>query len=214
MSDDPIVPVLEESEEISPQASGYSSAGGDDVAHWISRAALSEKFLKAIVKPTSFKEFVSELLLEIVRTVKCEAASIIEVSRDGKSMFFRAATGQSSDQLDPIEIPITKGIAGHVATTKQPYIMKKNDNDSKQLKTVDNTVGFQTNNLVAIPIIIRGQIYGVLELLNRVGDDEFSVNDVELLTFASEIAAKAIEVRIMFNWLATQNHQQTGKKAA
>ncbi|MCM0604714.1 MAG: GAF domain-containing protein [Xanthomonadaceae bacterium] len=213
MSDDPILPILEESEDISPQSSDYAT-GGDDVAHWISRAALSEKFLKSIVKPTSFKTFVSELLLEIVKTVKCEAASIIEISRDGKSMFFRAATGQSSDQLDPIEIPVSKGIAGHVVTTRQPYIMKRNDNDDKQLKTVDNTVGFQTNNLIAIPIFIRGHVYGVLELLNRVGDDEFSVKDVELLTFAAETAAKAIEVRIMFNWLATQNGVSAGTKAA
>ena len=212
MSDDPIVPVLEESEETSPQVSG-SSLGGDEIAHWISRTALSEKFLKAIVKPTSFKDFVSELLLEIVRTVKCEAASIIEVSRDGKTMFFRAATGQSSDQLDPIEIPVTKGIAGHVVSTRQPYIMKKNDNDEKQLKTVDNTVGFQTNNLIALPIIIRGQVYGILELLNRVGDDEFSVKDVELLTFAAESAARAIEVRIMFNWLATRTPSADKKEA-
>lgn len=213
MSDEPIMPVLEETEEISPQASGFSAGGNDEIAHWISRAALSEKFLKAVVKPTSFKEFVSELLLEIVKSVKCEAASIIEVTRDGKSMFFRAATGQSSDQLDPIEIPVAKGIAGHVVSTKQPYIMKKNDKDEKQLKSVDATVGFQTNNLVAIPIIVRGQVYGILELLNRVGDDEFSVKDVELLTFAADTAAKAIEVRMMFNWLATRD-QQSQKKVA
>lgn len=211
MADEPILPILEETEEFNPQQMSFSGGGGDgsdDIAHWVSRAALSEKFLKAVVKPSNFKDFVTELLLEIVKTVKCEAASVIEVSEDRQSLFFRAATGYSSDRLDPIEIPITKGIAGHVVSTRQYYVMKT-DKDPKQLKTVDNTVGFVTRNLIAIPILVRGNVYGVLELLNRVGDEDFSEKDIEILNFSAEMASKAIEIRLMFNWMA-----KSRKKAA
>jgi len=202
MSDEPI---LEETEELDPRTVQLQTEGGtEELAHWVSRAALAERFLKAIAKDTSFKDFVTELLLEIVKIVKCEAASVLEVASDRPSMFFRASTGFSSDRLENIEIPMGQGIAGHVATTRQPYIMnpKETEQDPKQLKTVDVTVDFKTRNMVALPLSVKGKIYGVLELLNRVGDPSFSEKDLEVLKYASELAAKAIEIRMMMNWLA------------
>ena len=76
---------------------------------------------------------------------------------------------------------------------------------------IEKAVGFETRNMIAVPIVIRGKIFGVLELLNRVGDDNYSPGDIELLTYLCDIAARSIEIRLMLGW-GRQNASQTGKK--
>ena len=43
------------------------------------------------------------------------------------------------------------------------------------LKAIQDAVGFEARNLVAVPIVIRGRIFGVLELLNRIGEHDFTM---------------------------------------
>jgi GAF domain-containing protein len=70
------------------------------------------------------------------------------------------------------------------------------------LKAVQEAVGFETHNIVAVPLVVRGRTFGVLELLNRVGETEFTPTDVELLNACAQMSAKAIEIRLMIAWAA------------
>ena len=54
--------------------------------------------------------------------------------------------------------------------------------------------------MIAVPILIRGRVYGVLELLNRIGENSFTEGDLEILVYICEMAAKFIEIRMMIQW--------------
>jgi GAF domain-containing protein len=62
--------------------------------------------------------------------------------------------------------------------------------------------------MVAVPLVVRGKVYGVIELLNRVGEETYTQQDVELLVFCSQAAAKAVEVRLMLAYAI--HSRQTG----
>jgi GAF domain-containing protein len=137
-----------------------------------------------------------------MKVVKCEAGSIFEVDESRNALFFRAVVGQSSDQLASFVIPLGQGIVGHVAESRQPVVVSDVPENKMHLKAVQKAVGFETRNIVALPIIVRGRVFGVLELLNRVGEAEFTPTDMELLGACIQLAAKAIEVRLMIAWAA------------
>jgi hypothetical protein len=54
----------------------------------------------------------------------------------------------------------------------------------------------------------------VLELLNRVGDQNFTPNDVGLLGYLAHMASKAIEIRLMIAWAKQEQLLSKSKAAA
>lgn len=183
-----------------------SGGGGADLFAVESLAAVSNKlhiaeaFLKLAARDCKFNDFARDLLLSTMRVLKCEAGSLFEFDANQNGLFIRAAAGTSSDKISSFTVPIGTGIVGHVAESRQPMLVTDTNENSIHLKSIDDAIGFKTRNLIAIPIMVRGQLYGVLELLNRVGEKSFTEQDIELLNYCADMAAKALEIRFMVAW--------------
>ena len=167
---------------------------------------------KLLTANLGFHDFMREILLTIMKAVKCEAGSILEINHKEKTIFFRAAVGHSSDQVIRFVIPLGKGIVGYVAESKQHLVVSDAEGNEQHLKTIANAVGFNVRNIIALPIIIRGRVFAVLELLNRIGEKNFTEPDIELLRSLCETAARAIEIRLMIAW--SQKPDVTNEDAA
>lgn len=74
-----------------------------------------------------------------------------------------------------IRIPITAGIAGHVATTGEPVVIVDAYNDKRLLKTVDAKTGFRTRNMMCVPLKAKkGGVLGVVQLINKENSSMFT----------------------------------------
>ena len=190
---------------------GSESFFSDDLPVLTGKLMAVEAFLKLTVKDVPFQEFIRDILLVMVKVVKSEAGSVIECSADG-SMFFRAAAGHSSDRIVRFMIPKGQGIAGHVAESRQPLIVGNVESDKNHLRAISTVVGFDARNMLAAPVVVRGRVFAVVELLNRVGEDGYSETDLEVVQYLCEMASKAIEIRMMIAWAAQAKEKE--EKAA
>jgi putative methionine-R-sulfoxide reductase with GAF domain len=163
-----------------------------------------ETLLSLSVRDCSFNDFIREVLMVFLKVVKCEAGSVLEVDQANQSLFFRAVVGSSSDRVVNFVIPFGQGIVGHVMESRLALVVDNVPENKVHLKSVEKAIGFETRNLIALPIIIRGNVYGVLELLNRVGENNFTAADVDLLTYVCHMASKTIEIRLMISWTRQQ----------
>lgn len=193
--------VLEEASS-SPDVSLSRDAlfGDNPLAIATAKAAALESMIKILVQDLKFTDFMREILLICMRSVKSEAGSILEIDPSSNTLFFRAAAGQSSDTISGFRVPVGQGIAGHVAESRQPIVVANVAENEIHLKAIARAVGFEARNMVAVPIVVRGKVFGVLELLNRFGDPDYSQGDVDFLVYLCEMAGKAVEVRLMFAW--------------
>ena len=194
------IPVLEEPSVIDQPTAGVGTLLGEDFASATSKLITAETLLKLLVQNLNFHDFMREILLLVMKVVRSEAGSILEIDQEKKTIFFRAAVGHTSDEIVKFIIPLGKGVVGHVAESKQTLVVSDVEGNSIHLKEITKAVGFDAKNLVAVPIIVRGQVYGVLELLNRVGEETYTSQDVELLNAVCEMISKAIEVKLMISW--------------
>lgn len=186
----------------SPPSAGEGVAGAgffsdDSVAGAVARGAAVEGFLLALTQNLSFQDFTREILLAIMKSVKCEAGSILELDEPRQQFFFRAVVGQSSDRLTEFRVPQREGLVGHVGETRLPLIVDDLHHNAKHLRSISDAVGFEARNLIAIPMVIRGKLYGVIELLNRIGEQSFTPEDQDLLIALIPLACRAIEIRLM-----------------
>lgn len=175
--------------------------------------ALVEGFFRQITRDQSFDDFLREILMTMMKVVKSEAGSLLEVDHERKAIFFRSTVGTSSDRVSSFVIPLGQGIVGHVAESRRPLVVSNVAENKMHLKAIQDAVGFEARNLVAIPLVIRGRIYGVVELLNRIGETDYTPSDVDLLIYACEMAAKAIEARLMIAWGARRRAKGEGEAA-
>lgn len=178
-------------------ASVLFSTDAESMVLFNGRFTVVESLLKLLTRDLGFADFTREVLLVGMHAIKSEAGSLLEVDHANNSLFFRAVVGQSSDSVANFSVPMGQGVAGHVAESRQAIVVDNAEDSQMHLKQIAKAVGFEARNLVAVPIVVRGRIYGVLELLNRVGEENFTSSDLDLLNYFCEMAARALEVRFM-----------------
>ncbi len=163
-----------------------------------------EGFLELLTRDCDFAGFMSQLLRSVMEALPCEASSMIELDYSNQTLFFRAVEGQGSDRVHDFVIPFGQGVVGHVALSRKTVVVNQLANDSRHLRSISETVGFPVRNLLAVPVVIRGRTFAVLELLNRTGSEHFGADDVALIESLAFQVARVIEVRLMMSWALRQ----------
>lgn len=121
-----------------------------------------------------------------------EASALLLYDKDVDELFFEVATGEKGEVVKEIRLKRGQGIAGHVLETGKPILVSDVTKDPRHAKIVDQTSGFVTRNLIAVPLRVDDTIKGVLEVLNsRKGT--FTQRDVHHLMAMSVLSAIAID---------------------
>ena len=125
------------------------------------------------------------------RLLDSEASAIMLVTDDKKSLFFRVASGEKAKALRTMTLPIGKGIGGTVAQTRKPEIVNDAKKDPRFAGQFDKASGFITKSLLCVPMVFRGELVGVVEVLNK-REGGYGPEHVELLNSLANLASVAI----------------------
>jgi signal transduction histidine kinase len=126
-----------------------------------------------------------------------EATSILLVDHKTGDLYFEAATGSKSEEIKRLVVP-PDSLAGWVVREGRYQIINDVSRDRRFFAQSDQSTGFQTRSLIAVPMKVKDKVIGALEAVNRVDDAPFTENDLELLTTLSAQAAVAIENARLF----------------
>jgi diguanylate cyclase (GGDEF)-like protein len=86
-----------------------------------------------------------------------------------------------------------QGIAGHVLQTGETLLIDDVKADPRFYKEVDQITGFQTKSIVCIPLFIRTQVFGVLEVINVQDMARFKKTYLPILKILADYASIAID---------------------
>ena len=101
-----------------------------------------------------------------------EASVLIREGSDG-DLRFLSAIGKVAGQLINLRVPAGKGIAGFVFSSGQPMAVTDAGEEETFYAEVDKQTGYSTQTILATPLRHNGEVVGVLEYVNRVGDPPF-----------------------------------------
>ncbi|MDY7042195.1 MAG: HAMP domain-containing sensor histidine kinase, partial [Chloroflexota bacterium] len=101
-------------------------------------------------------------------------------------------------ELTRIAVPIEGSIAGEVIKTGEPLIIADARNDPRHYDEVYDITRFSTKSILAVPLIVKGKIIGVVEVVNKLEEGGFTQQDMEVLTTMAVQAAVAIENARLF----------------
>lgn len=130
--------------------------------------------------------------------VNTEQASILLLDPATGELRFEAASNLSGSAMAAIPVPMEGSLAGWVATHGQPVMVNDARGDARWFANVDRTIQFTTRNLLAVPMMLKNEVVGVLEVINKHDDQPWSEDDVNTLTTLASQAAIAVQNARLF----------------
>jgi signal transduction histidine kinase len=121
-----------------------------------------------------------------------ESASILELDSDGKDLRFLAICPEAKT-LKTVTVPVTGSIAGVALRQKKTISVNDVSTSQYHFKNADRVTGFKTRSLLACPIIFRGEVLGVIEVVNKAVKADYNGDDVTILETLAAHAALGIQ---------------------
>jgi len=158
-------------------------------------AALNE--VGSVITSTLDLEAVLDLIMDMAaELLHAEAGSLILVDQDTGELVFEVTTGSDSADLVGTRLPPDTGVVGAVVQEGKPVIIKDAKTDQRWYRDLDDK--FITHSIIAVPMISRGRVIGVIELLNRRDGGPFDEDDERFLTAFATNAVVSIENARLF----------------
>jgi HD-GYP domain-containing protein (c-di-GMP phosphodiesterase class II) len=133
-----------------------------------------------------------------------EAGSVFLYDKVRRELHFKILTGEHADKIKDLKLQLGQGVAGWVALKGKPLVVNDVTSDSHFTPEFDQVSGFKTKSIICVPLMLKNEIIGVLEILNKAGNQNFSERDQELLMSLASQAATAINNAELYE--AQQNY--------
>ena len=134
------------------------------------------------------------IIMESAKTLlKAEASSLLLLDETTNELYFASATGDVSERLKNLTVPLDKGIAGACVRTGKVKVVHDTLSDKEFYPQIDKQTGFATKSIIAAPLNISGKAIGVIEVLNKKKGSAWTEGDKELLIIIGLQAAQVIK---------------------
>ena len=185
------------------------SAAADHVAALEHELAEERRVRQALVESSiqlnsllNLPELLNAIVGRAIELIDAESGALLLLDEGTNELTFEVATGETGPSIKGMRMPADQGIAGWVLTHDEPAIVNDIVGDPRFYDRVDQTSGFNTRTLLAIPLKIRETPIGVVEVMNKRGEDGFTARDQELALALAAQAAVAIDNARLYQKLA------------
>ncbi|UCD43050.1 MAG: GAF domain-containing protein, partial [Chloroflexota bacterium] len=192
-----------------PEQVNLLQAIGDLVAGAIVKARLLEEsqrqarqmatlneLTRSLTSTLELEPLLNRIMKSAVEIIDCEAGSLLLVDEETGESVFKVAIGPVGSNLKGKRLPAGVGLVGKAVKTKQAIIENDAQMSSDWFNT-DETTGFSTRDLLVVPLVVKDNVIGVLEVLNKKDRSPFNKKDQELLTaFAAQVAVAIENARL------------------
>jgi GAF domain-containing protein len=145
-------------------------------------------------------------LLQLIMTSAAElcgaeTSSLLLHDEDAGDLIIHVATGESGEQVAQQRVPAGQGIAGWVMEKGEVAVVESPRDDPRFFAGMDEATGFETRNILALPLKVRDRTVGVVEVINK-HEGSFTKTDQELTGALANQAAIAIDNAQLYAKLA------------
>jgi phosphoserine phosphatase RsbU/P len=143
-------------------------------------------------------ELLGKIMASATDLVGAETSSLLLTDEQTEDLRFAVVDGDVAHVLSDQVVPAGEGVAGWALEHREPVVVGDPASDPRFYQGVDTTSGFVTRSLMAIPLLVKDRPVGVLEMINKIGDEGFTSLDVEIGQALASFAAVAIDNASMY----------------
>ena len=132
------------------------------------------------------------IIASATNVVQAEAASLLLVDSTTDSLYFKVATGAKGAEVKEFRVKMGQGIAGHVAKTGKPLLIADAQKDNRWMREISDSIDYVTRSMACTPLKINDRTIGVVQVINKRDNSQFTEADMDVLEEFSNLAALAI----------------------
>jgi len=154
---------------------------------------------KLITSSLELDDILDGIMKEVRLYFSPQNWSLMRYDHTSKSLFFVIVEGINYQRVKHIRMEFGEGIAGNVVKTKKSIFVPDTSKDPRFSDKVDKVTGFKTESIIAVPIIIKDNVYGVIEIINRELSGSYTEKEHLILQTIADFSAIAFENYIAYN---------------
>jgi signal transduction histidine kinase len=154
--------------------------------------ALLNQASQALSSTLDMDKVLITILDEVRRLMGVVASSVWLVDAEMGELVCQQATEPHSEIVRGWRLAQGEGLTGWVASTGESLIVPDVRTDARHFKHVDQSTGLPIRSIISVPLRIREDVIGVLQVVDE-NVDRFGPADLELLEPLAATAAIAIE---------------------
>jgi hypothetical protein len=128
--------------------------------------------------------------------LNAEGAALMLLDKERDQLYFPHVADEDprvTERLAVLRFPADRGVAGAVLRVGQSLRVDDAAADARFYSGIDSCTGLVTRALIGAPLIVYGEPYGVVEVINPRGRAHFDEEDLGLLEVVASSLAEAVE---------------------
>ncbi len=138
----------------------------------------------------NIKSKLDSLMDTVLQLLEADSATLYLLDKPNNELVFEVVKGPAYKKIKGIRMRSDQGIAGYVANTGKPYISDDLDKDKQWLRL---KTGYEQRNMMAVPLKIKKNVIGVIEVINKAKGENFTKTDLKLLTSVANHFCRLID---------------------
>ncbi len=156
---------------------------------------------RMVTSSLEFDEVLEATIQGIREILHVEAGSLVLVDEETGGLLFRKTFSPGQGWITGRTLQPGEGIVGHVVESGEPKLVNNVERDPHFLARVDEEAGFTSRTILCVPLRIRDEVIGAIEVINKL-DGAFTEQDLELLQAMAASVAVAVENARLYSELA------------
>ncbi|PKO09855.1 MAG: hypothetical protein CVU40_08180 [Chloroflexi bacterium HGW-Chloroflexi-2] len=165
----------------------------EETEQYARQLSILNDLTRKLTSTLEIEELYGTILQNSMDMVKCEVARLIILDDRNQELVYQAVIGINSDKLLSSSVPLDYGLIGKSFLSKTPILMNNFDSENKSHEELNAFYETSINSLMIIPMILKNQVLGLIELVNHQDGITFTNNDQELISALAAQAAIALE---------------------
>ena len=155
------------------------------------------EFAQAIASKFTLPELVKEAIAKTRELCDADGASLLLVDLETGALAFDTVDGSAEGKIERVKLKKGQGVAGKVAVEARPRLVTHAKECADFDPSFDKKTGFDTGSIVAVPLVLAGDVLGVLMAVRSVEQLPFTpVTLHRLVQLAPHIAIAVHNVQI------------------
>jgi signal transduction histidine kinase len=167
------------------------------------KTALVRDISRAMSSGLDLDRLLTLIMDKVTQLMEADRSTLYLLSDDGATLWSKVLQG---NEFSEIRLRVGEGIAGWVAQSGEVVNIPDAYSDTRFQPAVDIKSGYRTRSILCAPMRnSKGEIIGVLQVLNKQAGGPFTSDDAGLLTALATQAGMSIENSKLYHSVVAKN---------
>jgi len=178
-----------------------------EAQHRIAALHVVHDVASSLTSELNLEPLLYKILTKAVEVMNASAGSLLLLDEMTDELVFAVIKGGGGENLKGVRMSRDKGIAGWVATHRQPLIVDDVNTDNRHYQNISISFDYKPTSLLCVPMISHQKLIGVLQVMHNKPSVYFGELEQQLLTTFANQSAIAIEnARLYENLKEERDH--------